>query len=145
MKVQNLQIQSNYLDFILHIQLTFWNTRKYQFIRIICEACFFCCFIFVKFIFDIVVICIALSISGSELHRQVGMNMVLTSGSVGDVIVSTQAQNECMRCRYSYSCRCNISHFLPPHDTGPVTRIWYKLCIVWLLNLPCVWPLPVCM
>ena len=39
---------------------------------------------------------------------------------------------------FDFRSRRDISNFHHPHDSGAVTRILYKLCVVWLLNLPCV-------
>ena len=71
-------------------------------------------------------------LSGKEPHRQVGVGKVVTSRSLGDIMVSTLAWNA-----RDVGCRLNISLFHHPNNTA-LTRILYKLCTVWLLSLPCI-------
>ena len=77
-------------------------------------------------------------LSGKEPHRQADMGVVVTSESLGGVMVSILAL-ECKRCWFDSHSMCNICHLYHSYDTGAVTWILYKLCTVWLMNLPCVY------
>ena len=73
---------------------------------------------------------------GKELYRQVGVGIVVISGSLCDAVL---AQWLGMPGTWVESrSRHIISHFCDTHDTGSMTRILYKLCTVWLFNLPYV-------
>ena len=67
----------------------------------------------------------------------VGTVMVMTTGSLGGVMVSTLVQNA-IDVGSIPTLGAVFPIFVSPHDIGAVTRILYKLCTVWLLNLPCV-------
>ena len=59
-------------------------------------------------------------LSGKDLHRQIGMDTMLTSWSLGGVMVSTLG-SECKRCGFNFCSRLNISHFHQTCDnTVPV-------------------------
>ena len=70
---------------------------------------------------------------GKELHTQVGVGIVVTSGKPMWCNGSKMAWNG--RCGFDSCSGYNVSHFCHIHDTG---LILYKLHVVWLLNLPCV-------
>ena len=63
-----------------------------------------------------------------------GVKNVVTSESLGSVMVSTLAQKA--RDVASISALSDISHFHHAHNTGAVKLILYKLCAAWLSNLP---------
>ena len=86
-------------------------------------------------------------LSGKELHRQVGMSSIVTTGSLVGVMVSTLAQNA-RGVGLIPALGTIVPIFITPVMLVAMAMILYKLCDVWLLNLPCacvyVWSLPVC-
>ena len=91
----------------------------------------------------IVVVCTKLN----KPHIQVGMGRVVTSGSLGSVMVSTLAQN--VRDVDSIPTLGTLFLLFITHMTlVAVTMILsIQLCAVWLLNLPCrcIWMVIACM
>ena len=73
------------------------------------------------------VICIDLS--GKELHRQVGMGRVVTSGSLDGGIVCTLTWNARDMCSIP-ALETILSIFITSRHTGAMTRILYKGHIV---------------
>ena len=70
-------------------------------------------------------------------HEQIDVGTVMASRSLGGVMVSTQTQNG-----RDMDLIPVVGAILPlvitPMILVAVTMILYKLCAVWLLNLPCV-------
>ena len=69
-----------------------------------------------------------------EPDRLIGVDRVMTLGSLGDISVSTPAQ----RCGFDSCFKCNISHFHHPFDPGSMTRIIDMLSAVCLLKPLCI-------
>ena len=80
---------------------------------------------------------VSTDLSGKEPHRQVGVGSTVTSRSLGGKLVSTLARN--VRDVGSIPVLSAIfSIFVTPTTLVAVTRILYMLCVVCVLNLPCV-------
>ena len=79
-----------------------------------------------------VVVCIDLS--GKEPRRQVGVGIVLTSGSLHGVMVAHWNARDV---GLSPALGTIFTIFITP-TASSMTTILYKLHGVWLLNLPCV-------
>ena len=70
-----------------------------------------------------------------EPHRHVGVDRVMTSGSQGGEIVSALAWNA-RDVRLTPALGAIIPIFIIPLHGTVKTLNLYKLCAVWLLNLP---------
>ena len=83
------------------------------------------------------------SILHKEPHRQTGMDRVMTSGSLGGVMVSKQIQNAKDVCSMT-SLDTMFPIFITPSTLDAVIMI--LLCAVWVLNLPyvCLCKITVC-
>ena len=77
-------------------------------------------------------------LSGKELHRQVGVYGLLTSGSLGSVMVSLLGWNAGNACLIPILGKY-FPIFIILMTLVVVTIILYKLCTVWMVNLPCVY------
>ena len=79
-----------------------------------------------------VIVCTDLSVKEPYIH--VGMGTVVKSRWWN----VQHTGLECKRCGFNSRSLCNISNFHHTDDTAAMTSVLYKLCAVWLLNLPCV-------
>ena len=78
---------------------------------------------------------------GKEPHRQVDVDSVVTSGSLGGVMVSTLAWNA-SDVDPIPALGAIFPIFITPVTLVAMSMILYKLHAVWSLNLPCVRLLP---
>ena len=67
--------------------------------------------------------------AGNELHRQVGVRRVVTSGSLHGVMVSSLGRNA-SDVDSIPTLGVIFPIFITSHNTGAMTRILYKLRIV---------------
>ena len=84
-----------------------------------------------KYASNSVVVCIDLSCK--ELHRQVGVGIVVTSGSFLCVMVNAKDVGSIP----TQGAMFRI--FITPTSLVAMPTIMYKICTVWLLNLPCTY------